>query len=356
MAPPNDDDEPDGPDEPDELGSHLDRGWALLGKNDLGGARISAEAALQLDKKSPDALTLFGAVCAAEGQDGQAVAHYRKAIKADPEAVAPLLYLAELLVWPKEEYDEALRLIDRALDLAEEEDDFVDAVLLKAETLFQAEADDDEIRAVMEELPPVTFAEASFHVRAGRLWVELEEDGPAEVELGKALEVGGEDGPEVADIWHLLGLVYEMREDRASQVKAWLKVRELDLAGARPSFTLSEDEFEKVAEETLAELPERIRSLLTNVPIVAGDYPSQEIVAEGNDPRMLGFFSGIPYPEKTSVGSLPHLDCVFLYQRNIERVAHDAEEVAREIRITLLHETGHFFGLSEEELEAMGLG
>ena len=93
------------------------------------------------------------------------------------------------------------------------------------------------------------------------------------------------------------------------------------------------------------------------MPILASDYPAVELVAEGSDPRMMGFFSGVPYPEKQNVmGASPHLDCVFLYQRNIERMSRDAAELRAEIRITLLHETGHFFGLSEEELEAMGLG
>ena len=81
-----------------------------------------------------------------------------------------------------------------------------------------------------------------------------------------------------------------------------------------------------------------------------------ELVAEGSDPRMMGFFSGVPYPEKGAMGGAPHLDCVFLYQRNIERACRTVEEVEEEIRTTLIHETGHFFGLSEEELEEMGLG
>ncbi len=139
-------------------------------------------------------------------------------------------------------------------------------------------------------------------------------------------------------------------------VKAWLRVRELDLEEPAVSWSMTQDDFEKVAEDALSELPDRIGKLLENVPIVAADYPSIEIVAEGNDPRMLGFFSGVPYPEKSHLGGAPHLDCVFLYKLNIERVARNRDEAAKEIRITLLHETGHFFGLSEEELEAMGLG
>mgnify|MGYP001602101261 FL=1 len=65
----------------------------------------------------------------------------------------------------------------------------------------------------------------------------------------------------------------------------------------------------------------------------------------------------MPYPEKSSVtGAIPHLDAIHLYQRNIERVCRSRDEVASEIRTTVLHETGHFFGLSEEDLEEMGLG
>jgi predicted Zn-dependent protease with MMP-like domain len=367
MAPPNRDEDEvpatpaadaggDGDAGDDELGALLDRGWELLGANDWDRADISARQALAIEPRSPEALTLVGAVHAARGEEDEALASYRKAMKADPEYVAPLLYCAELLVWPREEYDDALVLIERALERAEDEDDFVDAVLLKAETLLAMEADPREIRDTLEELPPVDFEDGGFHLRAARVWLELDDDVAAEEQYQKALDRLGDDAAQAADIWHGLGLVYELREDRASQVRAWLKVRELDLSTPPPEFTLKDEQFEAVAEETLAELPERIRSLLANVPIVSGDYPSLEIVAAGHDPRMLGFFSGVPYPEKSAVGSPRLLDCVLLYQRYFERVAADLEEVHKEIRITLLHETGHFFGLSEEELEAMGLG
>ena len=50
-----------------------------------------------------------------------------------------------------------------------------------------------------------------------------------------------------------------------------------------------------------------------------------------------------------------HLDCINLYTRNIERMCRSREEVEDEVRITVLHETAHFFGMSEEDLEAIGL-
>jgi predicted Zn-dependent protease with MMP-like domain/Flp pilus assembly protein TadD len=344
----------------DAVSAHLDRGWDLLKKNDPAGARISAEAALGIDGESPDALTLLGACAAAVGDEDEALDLYRKASAADPDYVSPLLYQAEILILSREEIEEGLALVDQALELSEDEDEYLDALLLKAEALIAKGAKgeggngaNDQAARLLDELPPVQFPGPDMHLRAARCFLDLQRDDEAEDHFRKALELH----PGLADAYHGLGLVYEAREDHRAMVKAWLRVRELDLEEKALPWAVLPEEFEHIAEEALAELPERIRKLLENVPIVASDYPAIEIVAEGNDPRMMGFFSGVPYPEKSNISDqAPHLDCVFLYQRNIERMSRDRDEVAREIRITLLHETGHFFGLSEEELEEMGLG
>jgi predicted Zn-dependent protease with MMP-like domain len=55
------------------------------------------------------------------------------------------------------------------------------------------------------------------------------------------------------------------------------------------------------------------------------------------------------------MGGQPQLTQILLFRKNLERAAHSAEELAEEIRITLLHETGHFFGMSEEDLAEVGL-
>jgi predicted Zn-dependent protease with MMP-like domain/Flp pilus assembly protein TadD len=348
----NGDDEDDRDRPTDPLSAHLDAGWDKLKENDLDGARISARAALDYDPGSPEAETLLGAIDAAAGDEDGAMDHYRRAMKLDREYVPPMLYAAELLLWPNEAYEDALELIEKALEHAEEEEDFIDALLLKAEALIDMGSDDEEARSALAELPPTQFPDASFHVRAARCFLDLGDLDDAEDHYQQAIVLDGGN----ADAYHGLGIVFEERGDTRAMVKAFLKVRELDLDETPHAWSMSQEEFERVAEEALAELPERIRELLGNVPIVAADYPSIEIVAEGNDPRMLGFFSGVPYPEKTSMGGAPHLDCVFLYQKNIERTCKGRDEAAKEIRTTLLHETGHFFGLSEDELEAMGLG
>ena len=111
-----------------------------------------------------------------------------------------------------------------------------------------------------------------------------------------------------------------------------------------------------VAESALAELPDRARALLRDVPIVIAELPAEDDVATGLDPRALGLFAGTAYPDMPHVGGQPGLTQIVLFRRNIERIAEDEDELREEIRTTLLHETGHFFGLDEAELEGAGLG
>src|SRR5262249_29929378 len=159
---------------------------------------------------------------------------------------------------------------------AEEEEDFLDALLLRAELLIALGDRDEDAHQALEELPPVPLPDAGYHLRAARCFLDLEMLDEAEAHYRKALELE----EDCADAYHGLGLVCEEREDARGMVNAWLRVRELDLEEEPLPWALTQDDFEKIAEEALAELPERIRKLLENTPIVAGDYPSIEIVAE----------------------------------------------------------------------------
>lgn len=345
---------PAAPPEPagmDEITAHLDRGWDLLQRGDSEGAQMAARQVLRLDADSPEGYTLQGAIHAAAGRTDEAIASYERAMELDPEYVDPLLYAAETYLWPLEQFEDAVRLCEQALDVAEEEDEFIDAVLLKAEA-EEAMGDADAARDTLGELPPVDFPEVTYHQRAARTLLDIGEVAEAEYHYGRALERD----PSETDAQHGLGLCAEARGDTAAMVKAFLQVRERDLREPPAPWGVSPDRFEELCTDVLRNLPERVRLLLENVPIVAADYPSEELVRDGQDPRMLGFFNGVPYPEKSTVGGVPHLDGIYLYQRNIERVARTPQDVEDEIVKTVLHETGHFFGLSEDDLHNMGLG
>jgi tetratricopeptide (TPR) repeat protein len=335
----------------DAISAHLDRGWDLLQRNDFAGAQRSASEVLKLDARSPEAYTLLGAIAAAQGHTDEALQNYEQAMELDPDFIDPLLYAAETFMWPLEDYEQALELCVQALEIAEEEDEFLDALLLKAEAELGL-GDDEAALRTLEELPPVDFPEPVYHLRAARTLLDLGQGEAAMEHYERALERD----PSLTEAVHGLGLCAEERGDREALIRHFLKVWELDQKEPQAPWGISPERFEELCTQILTELPERIRTLLANVPLVASDYPSRELVAEGSDPRMLGLFAGVPYPDKQNVGGTPHLDCIFLYQRNIERVARSVAEVELEIKKTIVHEAGHFFGLSEEELDDMGLG
>jgi predicted Zn-dependent protease with MMP-like domain len=159
----------------------------------------------------------------------------------------------------------------------------------------------------------------------------------------------------VADAWYGLGLAAEAAGDEEGKRSAWLRVLSSDERQPLEEPLLPEAEMEGAAEAALAELPARARTLIENVPIVIADLPAVEDVRQGLDPRLLGLFEGGALPDASAVGGPPQLSRIVLFRKNLERVAADEDELREEIRTTLLHETGHFFGMSEEDLEEVGL-
>jgi tetratricopeptide (TPR) repeat protein len=339
----------------DEHAAHLDRGWELLGKGNLPAAEKSAREALVLEPESPDAQVLLGQIELQRGRPERAMSRFRKAIELDPDYAEPYLSAAEVALLELDDPEQALELAEEVVSRADDQSEYLDALLLKVEALLAMDEDETDGRAreALGELPEGPLEDPLLALRAAHAWLDLERYDQAESYYRQVIEKE----PGTADAWHGLGMCAEGRDDHDAMVEAWLKARELDLEAEPPAWQLSEAEFEAVASESLDSLPDHIRKRLANVPILARDYPDPDIIRQGFDPRILGFFSGIPYPEKTSVsGPPPHLDCILLFKRNIERAARSRDETLEEVRITLLHETGHFFALSEEELEAMGLG
>ncbi|MBP8811944.1 MAG: metallopeptidase family protein, partial [Kofleriaceae bacterium] len=103
-------------------------------------------------------------------------------------------------------------------------------------------------------------------------------------------------------------------------------------------------------------LPEEVQAKLTNVPILIDDLPSDHLVEDGIDPRLLGVFEGTPMPEESAVGGAPTVTSIHLFRKNLERAGGgDPEAIADEVRTTVLHETAHYFGLDDDELEKLGL-
>jgi predicted Zn-dependent protease with MMP-like domain len=205
---------------------------------------------------------------------------------------------------------------------------------------------------MLDDLPRGPFIEASFHVRAGDCYriAGCLDEAREHFRAALALDRG------CADALHGVGLIHQERNEIEEMVNTWLEVRRLDLASGRYPWSISESEFEAAAETALAEIPEETRRHFENLPLVVTDYPSEDLVRDGVDPRSLGIITGVPYGEKMSLSQGADLDCIQLYQKNIEAICRSRDEVIEEIRITVLHETGHYFGLSDDDLDDIGLG
>jgi predicted Zn-dependent protease with MMP-like domain len=108
-----------------------------------------------------------------------------------------------------------------------------------------------------------------------------------------------------------------------------------------------------VVEEVLDSLPEEFRSRIKNVAILVEDIPPNQSPTQPGQQRrlLLGIFHGVPATKK-SVFDLPTGPAhIVFYQKNIEAVCSSEAEVRHQIRQTLTHELGHYFGMDEEQLK-----
>jgi predicted Zn-dependent protease with MMP-like domain len=115
-------------------------------------------------------------------------------------------------------------------------------------------------------------------------------------------------------------------------------------------------EFERLVAEAITLIPARFRREMKNLSIVVEDEPGRELLADMNiEPpdSLYGLYQGTPLTERTwGYGNvLP--DRITLYQRSIEHECGDEDEIRAVIGETLIHEVGHYFGLSEDEIEAI---
>lgn len=115
---------------------------------------------------------------------------------------------------------------------------------------------------------------------------------------------------------------------------------------------MNRDDFLKVADEALDSLPEEFRSRIQNVAILVEDFPPNQSPHKPGQRRrlLLGIFHGVPATKKSFFDVSMGPAHIVLYQKNIEAICSSEAEVRHQIRQTLMHELGHYFGMTEEQL------
>lgn len=125
---------------------------------------------------------------------------------------------------------------------------------------------------------------------------------------------------------------------------------------------MKREKFVKLVEEALDALPARFRKRMQNVSVFVEDLPPEQLARGGSrnagvvdsdegEGLVLGVFEGVPTTRKSTFDLPGGPDRIVLYQKNIEAVCSNDAEIRREIRLTVVHEFGHYFGMSEAQLE-----
>ena len=122
---------------------------------------------------------------------------------------------------------------------------------------------------------------------------------------------------------------------------------------------VSKARFAELVEKAAAGLPTQFANALIEVPIEIRDRPSTKMLRSlglEDDELLLGLYHGRPRTERSieDSGRLP--DVIYIFQEDVELVSENETDLIEQVRTTVLHELGHHFGMSEEDLDELGYG
>ena len=119
------------------------------------------------------------------------------------------------------------------------------------------------------------------------------------------------------------------------------------------------DAFERVIRRVLRELPKDLKGALSTVAISVQKRPTPAMLRRSGLPLgtvLYGIFEGLDLKAAAAGEARLQADRIILFEEGLRRDFPKTSDLEREIRVTLLHELGHFFGFSEKELKARGWG
>lgn len=162
------------------------------------------------------------------------------------------------------------------------------------------------------------------------------------------------------EAYYVRALLRERRGDAMGAARDYRRAWRLEPERFPAPVTLDDATIEAVVVEALRACPPAVRDAIRNVPILLEELPSDEVCRAFDPPRspidIVGLFSGPSLLERSLEdpwSAIP--STITLYRKNLERLAWSRERLLEEVRITLLHEVGHYLGLTEADLEARGL-
>lgn len=125
------------------------------------------------------------------------------------------------------------------------------------------------------------------------------------------------------------------------------------------AYHVSKARFAELVEQALAGLPPQFAAALEEVPVEirpASTPVQRRRAGVGRDELLLGLYQGIPRTERSVEHSGTMPDVIYIFQEDVELAVDSERDLVEEVRITVLHELGHHFGLDEDELDGLGYG
>lgn len=122
---------------------------------------------------------------------------------------------------------------------------------------------------------------------------------------------------------------------------------------------VSKERFAELVEQALADVPPVFAPYLEEVTIEVRDRPTRKqlkSVGLSEDQLLLGLYHGRPRDERSVFDSAVMPDVIYIFQEDVEDVSNDEEDLVEQVRITVLHEIGHHFGMDEDDLDELGYG
>jgi predicted Zn-dependent protease with MMP-like domain len=122
---------------------------------------------------------------------------------------------------------------------------------------------------------------------------------------------------------------------------------------------VTKERFAELVERALADVPPAFAPYLEEVAIEIRDRPTRKqlkSVGLTEDQLLLGLYHGRPRDERSVLDSAVMPDVIYIFQEDVEDASEDEEDLVEQVRITVLHEIGHHFGMDEDDLDELGYG
>jgi predicted Zn-dependent protease with MMP-like domain len=291
-----------------------------------------------------------------EGRIDEALHEFERSLQADPKFVTAHLNRAELLVEDLGEYEQAVRLCDALLG--------GDRELPRLDRTTEGEVHYLKAKAVfyLDDLEGALFLTRRALKTVGEVPIYRAFDGQILFEIGRfedarrSLELAVTLDPEAGHAIYHVALVLERLGDDEAAAHAFRKANALDPDHYPLPVAVEDEFFRHAVSEALDNLPRSIREYVSDVPVIVEDHPSEELMSNENvSPQILGIYIGVPRTQVEVGAQAEDLTRIVLFKRNLEKVCRDRDDLIDQIQITVRHEIGHHLGLSEEDMERLGL-